>query len=68
MGLYSSTCLPHNLHNLHNLERATSMRFNRPVYFKNGFGTDFDYLLNFINQSAKPTDLKMIFSVFFLYI
>ena len=37
------------------------MTFHGPVYFKNGFGANFEYLLNSTNQSANPTDLKMIF-------
>ena len=41
-----------------------SRRFHEPVYFKNGFGTRFEYLLNSTNQSAKLTDLKMIFFAF----
>ena len=35
-----------------------SRRFDGPVYF---FGANFEYLLNSKNQSAKPTDLKIIF-------
>ena len=34
-----------------------SRRFHGPVYFWNGFGANFDYLLNSTNRSAKPTDL-----------
>ena len=41
-----------------------SRRFHGPVYFKNGFGANFKYLSNFTNLSAKPTDLKMVFSAF----
>ena len=46
-----------------NLYELVSRRF----CFQNGFGANFNYLLNllnFTNQSAKPTDLKMIFFAF----
>ena len=50
----------------HNGERATSTRqchgvFTDQFFFQNGFGSNFEYLLNSTNQLAKPTDLKMIF-------
>ena len=52
----------------HNPERATSCArvrsFHGPFYFKNDFGAKFEYLLNFPIQSAKCTDLKMIFFAF----
>ena len=47
-----------------NLYALVSLRFHGPVYFKNGFGANFKYLSNFTNLSAKPTDLKMVFSAF----
>ena len=31
------------------------------LFFSNGFGANFEFLLNPTNQSAKPTDLKFIF-------
>ena len=37
-----------------------SRRFHGPVYFKKDFGANFEYHLNSTNQSAKPTDLKII--------
>ena len=39
-------------------------RFHGPVYFQNGFGANLEYLLSPTNQSAKPTDLKMIIFAF----
>ena len=49
----------------HNPERATSTRschgvFTDQFLFGTVLALNFEYLLNFINQSAKPTDLKMI--------
>ena len=43
-------------------EWATSIRSCHGVFadqfiFENGFGANFDYLLNSTNRSAKPTDL-----------
>ena len=38
--------------------------FFRSRFFLELFGANFDYVLNSINQSAKPTDLKVIFSAF----
>ena len=40
-----------------NFFALVSRRFHVPVYFWNGFGADFDYLLNSTNRPAKPTDL-----------
>ena len=42
--------------------RLCQRDFHGPVL--NGFGANFEYLLNSTNQSAKPTDLKMIFFAF----
>ena len=47
-----------------NFHAHVPRRFHGPVYFKKGFCANFEYLLNSTNQSAKPTDLKMIFFVF----
>ena len=38
--------------------------FLRTSLFFNGFGANFEYLLNPTNRSAKPTDLKLIFFAF----
>ena len=53
----------------HNPERASSMRSRHDIFtgqfiFRTVFGANFEYLLNSTNQSAKPTDLKMIFLPF----
>ena len=49
----------------HNPERARLVTaFSQYHAFKNDFGANFEYLLNSTNQSAKPTDLKMIFLPF----
>ena len=40
-----------------NFFALVSRRFHAPVYFWNGFGADFDDLLNSTNRSAKLTDL-----------
>ena len=47
-----------------NFHVLVAWRFHGPVYFQNGFGANFEYLLNSTNESAKPTDLKMIFFAF----
>ena len=39
-------------------------RSHEPVYFQNGFGTNLEYVLNPTNQSAKPTDLKILIFAF----
>ena len=48
-----------------NFHALVSRRFHGPVYYWNGFGANFEYLLNSTNQAAKQqnnkTDLKMIF-------
>ena len=49
-----------------NFYALESRRSLVPVYFKNCFGANFEYLLNSRYQSAKPTDLKIIFSFVFL--
>ena len=50
----------------HNPERARLVTaFFTYHVFKNDFGTNFGYLLNSTNQSAKPADLKMIFLLFY---
>ena len=54
----------------HNPERATSMRschgvFTDQFLFGTVLALNLEYLLNFTNQSAKPTDLKMI--IFFSF-
>ena len=38
-----------------------SRRFHGPVYFQNGFGSNFESLLNSTNRSAKSTDVEMFF-------
>ena len=38
--------------------------FFGPVYIYNGFGANREYLLNYSNHSAEPTDLKRIFLYF----
>ena len=40
-----------------NVHALVSRRFHGPVYFWNGFGPNFEYVLNSTNWSAKPTDL-----------
>ena len=50
----------------HNPERATSVRLFYGVFTENGLCVNFECLLNSTNQSAKPTDLKMI-SIFLLF-
>ena len=40
-----------------NFYALVSRSFHGLVYFWNGFGANFDYLLNSTNRSAKPTDL-----------
>ena len=48
-------------------EQATSTRstrhgvFTDQFIFRTVFGANFEYLLNSTNQSAKPTDVKMIY-------
>ena len=44
-------------------ERRPSEGFDT-FYFSNGFGVNFEYLLNSTTQLEKPTDLKMIFFPF----
>ena len=39
-------------------------RFHGPVYFQNGLCANLEYLSSPTNQSAKPTDLKMIIFAF----
>ena len=53
----------------HNPERATSMRSCQGVFtdqfiFSTVLAPNFEYLLNSTKQSAKPTDLEMIFVAF----
>ena len=40
--------------------RVTAFSQARPVYFWNGFWANLEYLYSPANQSAKPTNLKMI--------
>ena len=52
----------------HNPERATSMRsclgvFTDQFIFRTVFSANFEYLLNFTNQLAKPTDLCFLFLI-----
>ena len=52
----------------HNPERATSMRSCHGVFtgqftFITVFSANFQYLLNFTNQLAKPTDLCFLFLI-----
>ena len=47
-----------------NFYALESRRSLVPVYFKNCFGANFEYLLNSRYQSAKPTDLKIMFLAF----
>ena len=52
----------------HNPERATSMRschgvFTDQFIFRTVFSANLEYLLNFTNQLAKPTDLCFLFVI-----
>ena len=46
------------------LPYARVTAFSRTSLFLEGFCANFEYLLNSSNQSAKPTDLKIIFVSF----